>query len=92
VEIIVSHAGASGRLVDALRVQHVDGIVVAGTGNGTLHHELEAALLRAQSAGVRVLRSTRCAAGPVIGGAMLASAGALSPVQARIELMLELLA
>jgi hypothetical protein len=41
---------------------------------------------------VRVLRSTRCAAGPVIGGAMLASAGALSPVQARIELMLELLA
>jgi L-asparaginase len=91
VEIVVSHAGASGRVVDALRLQRVDGIVVAGTGNGTLHHELEAALLRAQSAGVRVLRSTRCAAGPVIGGTMLASAGALSPVQARLELMLELL-
>jgi L-asparaginase len=39
-----------------------------------------------------VLRSTRCAAGPVIGGALLASAGVLSPVQARVELMLELLA
>jgi L-asparaginase len=92
VEIVMSHAGASGRLVDALRMQRVDGIVVAGTGNGTLHHDLEAALLRAQSAGVRVLRSTRCAAGPVIGGALLASADALSPVQARVELMLELLA
>jgi L-asparaginase len=91
VEIVMSHAGASGRLVDALRMQRVDGIVVAGTGNGTLHHEIEAALLRAQSAGVRVLRSTRCAAGPVIGGVMLASAGALSPVQARVEMMLELL-
>jgi L-asparaginase len=92
VEIVVSHVGASGRLVDALRMQRVDGIVVAGTGNGTLHHDLEAALLRAQSAGVRVLRSTRCAAGPVIGGAMLVSADALSPVQARVELLLELLA
>jgi L-asparaginase len=47
VEILMSHAGASGRLVDALRVQGVQGIVAAGTGNGTLHHELEAALLRA---------------------------------------------
>ena len=41
----------------------------------------------------RVLRSTRCAAGPVIGGASsLPSAAALSPVQARIELLLQLLA
>jgi hypothetical protein len=41
---------------------------------------------------VQVLRSTRCAAGPVIGSALLRSAGDLSPPQARVELLLELLA
>jgi L-asparaginase len=92
VEIVTSHAGASGLLVDALVAQGVHGIVAAGTGNGTLHRDLEAALLRAQSAGVRVLRSTRCAAGPVIGSALLRSAGALSVPQARVELLLLLLA
>ena len=92
VEIVMSHAGANGALVDALVAQGTRGIVAAGTGNGTLHRDLEAALLRAQSAGVQVLRSTRCAAGPVIGGALLRSADALSPVQARVELLLQLLA
>jgi L-asparaginase len=91
VEIVTSHAGATGTMVDALAAQGVHGIVVAGTGNGSLHRELEAALLRAQSAGVQVLRSTRCAAGPVIGQALLRSAGTLSPVQARVELLLQLL-
>ena len=91
VEVVTSHAGANGLLVDALVAQGVHGIVAAGTGNGTVHRDLEAALLRAQAAGVQVLRSTRCAAGPVIGGALLQSAGALSPVQARVELMLQLL-
>jgi L-asparaginase len=91
VEIVTSHAGASGLLVDALVAQGVRGVVAAGTGNGTLHRELEAALLRAQVAGVQVVRSTRCAAGPVIGSALLRSADALSPVQARVELMLQLL-
>jgi L-asparaginase len=92
VEIVLSHAGAGGALVQALVAQGVRGLVAAGTGHGTLHHDLEAALLRAQAAGVAVLRCTRCAAGPVLGESMLASAGTLSPVQARIELMLRLLA
>lgn len=91
VEVVFNHAGASGRVVDALVAEGVAGIVAAGTGNGTLHRELEAALLRAQAAGVRVLRSTRCAAGPVIGEAALPSAGALSPWQARVELLLQLM-
>lgn len=92
IEIVLSHAGASGRLVEALVAQGVAGIVAAGTGNGTLHHDLEAALLAAQARGVHVLRSTRCAAGAVIGEAALPSAGALSPVQARVELLLRLMA
>jgi L-asparaginase len=91
VEIVLSHAGASARLVDALVAQGVAGIVAAGTGNGTLHHDVETALLRAEARGVRVLRCTRCAAGPVIGEALLPSAASLSAVQARIELLLQAL-
>jgi L-asparaginase len=92
VEILTSHAGASGALVEALLAQGIDGIVAAGTGNGTLHRDLEASLLRAQAAGVQVLRCTRCAAGPVIGQTQLRAAGTLSAPQARIELLLQLLA
>ena len=93
VEIVLNHAGADGRLVEALTTQGVAGIVVAGTGNGSLSAPLEAALRRAQQAGVQVLRASRCAAGPVIGGddAGLPGAGTLSAVQARVELLLRLL-
>jgi L-asparaginase len=92
VEIVMSHAGASGRVVDALMAQGIDGLVVAATGNGTLHHELEAALAKAQASGVKILRATRCAQGRIIERPddALAGAGALSPVKARIALMLEL--
>ncbi len=51
VEILMNHAGAGGAIVQALQAQGVQGLVVAGTGNGSLHHELEAALLKAQAAG-----------------------------------------
>ena len=93
VEIVLNHAGASGALVDALVRDGVQGLVVACTGNGTIHHALEAALLRAQAGGVRVLRSTRCAQGQVLPkpGDALPDARGLSPVKARISLMLELL-
>jgi L-asparaginase len=93
VEIVYSDAGADGRVVDALRGEGVQGLVIAATGNGTLHHRLEAALMRAQDAGVRVLRASRCAAGGVIGEpGGLPHAGRLTPVQARVELLLDLLA
>lgn len=93
VEIVTSHAGARPEGVRALVGAGVKGIVVAGTGNGSLHHALEAALLEAQRAGVTVWRSTRCLAGPVQmkPGDGLPAAGTLTPVQARIELMLQLM-
>ena len=93
VDIVLNHSGADGRIVQALLTAGVDGIVAAGTGNGTLSAALEAALLEAEVRGVRVLRSTRCDAGPVMDlPGLLPSAGALSPVKARVELILALLA
>jgi L-asparaginase len=93
VEILTSHAGADGRIVAALRSLRVQGLVIAGTGNGSLHHALEAALVSAQREGLAVLRSSRCLDGVVTSGPddELPSAGALTPVQARIELMLRLM-
>jgi L-asparaginase len=93
VELVLSHVGADGALVDALCAMGVRGIVIAGTGNGTVHRALEAALQRALAAGVAVRRTTRCSAGAVVGSppGALPSGGALTPVQARIELMLELM-
>ena len=94
VDIVLNHAGSDGALVDALMAQGVDGLVAAGTGNGTLSAPLETALRRAAARGVQVLRASRCANGPVLGGdaAELPSAGTLSAVQARVELLLRLLA
>lgn len=94
VEIVMNYAGAGAAVVQALVAGGVQGLVVAGTGNGTLHHELEAALLQAQAAGVRVVRATRCLEGRVLpkaGDAMPDSQG-LSPVKARVSLLLELMA
>jgi L-asparaginase len=93
VDIVASHAGAGERAVRALLAHGVDGLVVAATGNGTLHASLEAALLEAQARGVRVLVATRCSGGGLVGAAdaRFASAGALTPAQARVALLLDLL-
>lgn len=103
VEIVTSHAGASGALVDALvsaKVAQVmgnvpaQGIVVAATGNGSLHHELEAALLRAQEGGVRVVRATRCCQGQVASATehAIPDSKGLSAVKARVAMILQLIA
>lgn len=100
VEIVMSYAGASGAMVRSLvasdaTVPSLRGLVVAGTGNGTLHVDLEAALLEAQAHGVQVVRASRCARGQVVAGdapAVLPHSQGLSPVKARIALMLQLMA
>lgn len=101
VEIVLSHAGASGSMVDALidveaaarlGAAPVRGLVLAGTGGGTVHQEIEAAARRAQAMGVRVVRTTRCPDGwpqPRAGDAFPALP--LSPVKSRLALMLDLL-
>lgn len=99
VELLTSHADSDGGVVRALMAQAQDdrrplrGIVVAGTGNGTVHRALVEPLEAARAQGVRVVVATRCARGRVVPHAGLAfpdSAG-LSPVKARLALALELL-
>jgi L-asparaginase len=100
VEIVFSHADADGWLVDAALAHSkamtnapLAGLVVAGTGHGTIHEGLQAALERVAAQGVTVWRSSRVARGGVgvREGDVWPACGDLTPAQARIALMLHLL-
>lgn len=93
VEIVTSTAAARPAAVDALVAAGVQGLVVAGTGNGSIHYALQQALSRAASQGVVIWRTTRCEQGQIVlaDGEPDAGVTALSPVKARISLMLALL-
>lgn len=94
VEWVVNHAGADGRLVRALMAADApEGWVVAGTGNGSVHHDLAAALQEAQAGGAHVLRTSRCAFGAAQAhpGDAFPVATGLAPAKARIALWLALL-
>ena len=74
----------------------VDGLVVAGTGNGSVHRELAAALeqaaLPARHPGAARRPAASTAAWPTKDEpSAFASAGDLTPVKARVELVLQLL-
>lgn len=99
VEIVLSHAAADGLMVRCL-LEHglnqspapLQGIVVAGTGNGTVHRSLQSALEDAMAAGVHVVRSTRCARGRVSTDPTgIPDSDGLSPLKARLAMMLDLL-
>ena len=93
VEIITSHAAARGDGVRALVAAGVQGLVVAGTGNGSVHRALQQALDEAQAAGLPVWPCSRCAGGVLVPapGAAPSPAAAMSPWQARLALQLQLL-
>ena len=93
VEIVTSHAGARGATVDALVEAGARGLVLAGTGNGSVHAALLEAARRAAATGVFVRRASRCVLGGVVGtpADALPSAGDATPAQARVLLLLELL-
>lgn len=105
VEVVMSHGGAQPWLLQALAAPAADGapplrgLVVAGTGNGTVHRAWEGPLARLSEAGVVIWRSSRCVLGvPVAppegrtGGGVRWPAVGLPPVKARLELALRLLA
>ena len=93
VEIITSHAAARGDGVRALVAAGVQGLVVAGTGNGSVHRALQQALDEAQAAGLPVWPCSRCAGGVLVPapGAAPSPAAARSPWRARLALQLQLL-
>lgn len=94
---ITSHAGFDAALVDAAVAAGFDGLLLAGTGNGTVHADLQAAAERAAIAGLAVRLSTRCASGRVVGAAGrtlpagFETSAESSPAQARVALLLDLL-
>lgn len=94
VELVFNHAGATGENVwDMMHSTCPPAAwVVAGTGNGTVHVRLQAALTEAQSRGARVVRTTRCALGHVeaLPDDVWPTVGSLTPVQARVGLQLAL--
>lgn len=99
VELVMSHAGADGTVVRSLCAygssSPLRGIVVVGTGNGTVHQDLMAALQGAVDMGVQVALTTRCQMGSIVGTprgvGRTMTVMHLSPVKARIALMLNLM-
>jgi L-asparaginase len=101
VEILMNHTQASGAVVRALLMDSkmvssaseshclLRGIVVAGTGNGTVSQALQAALAQAQEQGVHIVVTSRCAWGGVRDNDV--STQPLSAVKARVQLVLNLL-
>jgi L-asparaginase len=85
-------------VVDALLIPSsaapLAGLVVAATGNLTVHASVQAALDRALAQGVVVQLATRCVWGGVVQSATDGSENVfndLSPLKARIALMLHLM-
>jgi L-asparaginase len=111
VEVVWSHALASGLALQALLSAEVSaeaqkrlgspkllGLVVAGTGNCTVHESLEPFLQQAAQMGIKVVRTTRCQEGGVqiveaqkVGALSTSAYQGLSPFKARIALMIDLL-
>lgn len=101
VDIIVAHAGADARLVDASRTS-ARGIVIAALGRGNVPPAMAEGIGRALRDGVPVIVASRAPRGRVGttyayegGGRQLANLGAVftgarRPQQARIDLMLAL--
>ncbi|SAK58467.1 L-asparaginase II [Caballeronia arationis] len=99
VEIVASYAGASRAAIDAFVATGVRGLVIAGTGNGSIHASLAQALADAAKKGVAVVRSSRVGSGHVMRNGAASddalgsvSAGTLNPYKARVLLMLALAA
>ncbi|MBR3745951.1 MAG: asparaginase [Selenomonadaceae bacterium] len=89
VKIIYGHAGDDGIFIDAAINAGVNGIIYAGTGNGSIHANAEEFLSRAANLGIVIVRSSRCG-GSVTENQKFLSGDNLSPQKARILLQLAL--
>nr|WP_202074553.1 type II asparaginase [Parasutterella muris] len=96
VDIIYSHVNDDGKMAEAAVANGAKGVVHAGTGNGSIHENAEAALYDAAKKGIVVVRAARVPNGPTIESteawdkAGFVHAGTLNPQKARILLQLGL--
>ena len=104
VELIWAALGSDGLLV-AAAAREADGLVIAGMGGGHVGPQVADALGRAAAAGLPVVLASRTGAGPVLEDTYsgigserhllslgLVPAGTLSPLKARLRLMVALAA
>ena len=97
VDIIYAHIGQDRVLVDAACAAGARGLVYAGSGMGSIHGAVEAALAEAVRSGVVVVRSSRTGSGRVSAGLArwqeqgFLYADNLNPQKARLLLQLALL-
>lgn len=66
VEVLHSHAGADARAMQALAQAGVQGVVLAATGNATVHCDLEQAAQQLAEQGVAVVQAPRCTGSAVV--------------------------
>ncbi|MFL5739784.1 MAG: type II asparaginase [Flavisolibacter sp.] len=66
VDIVYMYADASADIIDMLVQKKVDGIVIAGVGNGNFNKAYMDAVKRAISAGIVVCRASRTPSGRVV--------------------------
>jgi L-asparaginase len=95
VDVVVSHVGADGALIDAAVAAAARGLVSAGTGAGRPTGPEDVALDRAVAAGVTVCQATRVGGGRVVRSPEMARRGLvtadnLQPWKARVLLALGL--
>jgi L-asparaginase len=93
VDIVMNHVSASALHVDALVQAGVKGLVVAGTGNGSMNSKLKASLLNAQESKVEIRLATRCQQGSVVPteNHFFDASGSLSAVKTRVALLLDIM-
>lgn len=97
VAILYAHTDTDSDIVDFLVAEGYKGIVLAGVGHGNTSQKTLNALIKASENGVLVVRSSKVGSGKVTSKGEVddnkygfTSSGYLSPVQARILLMLSL--
>ena len=66
VDIVYSHVSADDVMVNAAVAAGAKGIIHDGTGNGSIHKDTEAGLVKAQQKGVVIVRSARVGNGPTV--------------------------
>jgi len=93
VEIILNCVQANGRPIKLMVDAGLKGLVVAGTGDGSISQAIKAELLLAQSRGVEIRLASRCNQGPVVKteNHEFPTYGTLNPAKARVALILDLL-